>query len=84
MFIVRCDRCRKESPEVQVTTLGIPAEAEIRKSADPAWLYPTPKGWDRVLDWMLCAECVGFVRAVMKDGSLMTPARASQPSPKRP
>jgi hypothetical protein len=66
MFFIRCDRCGAESPEVEVTSVNM-QETPPRTPHSPVWLYPTPKGWDRVLGKMLCARCVGRIEFVLKE-----------------
>ena len=70
MFIVRCDRCGNEAPEIEVTPLNV-TEGPVRISSEPAWLYPTPRGWNRVLGQMLCTGCVASVGQFLKESPIV-------------
>jgi hypothetical protein len=67
MFIVRCDRCGADSPAVEVTTVSMPLEGPPKNPAETAWLYPTPKGWDRIRGKMLCENCVARIDFAVKE-----------------
>jgi hypothetical protein len=64
MFLVKCDRCGVLSGPVEIEPM--PVEERVATALrTPGWLYPTPKGWNRVFGKIICVACVAAVENLL-------------------